>query len=244
MKKQISQKRGLGWDTILLVLYFLLIIIMGIATIVEKYYGTDFVGNKIYGAWWFSLLWALLTVMGVYHIAKKRLRNPITILVHLSFVIILFGALITHLTSKKGMIHLRVDEPVSTYQINDQNGSIKTRELPFTITLNSFLIKYHDGTQAEEDFESSFTIKDKDKEILGVVKMNKIFSYRLIRFYQMSFDRDLRGSTLSINSDPYGIPITYFGYGLLFLSLCLMLIDPKGGYRQILRSPILKKVIM
>ncbi len=217
---------------------------MGIATIIEKLYGTDFVGNKIYGSWWFSLLWALLTILGIYHIVRKRLRNPITLFLHFSFVIILFGALLTHLTSKKGIIHLRVDEPTSTFLLDDGSEQMKIKNLPFSITLDSFSIKYHNGTQAVSDYESLFTINDGKEKILGKVSMNKIFSYHSFRFYQSSYTQDLRGSTLKINSDPYGTPTTYFGYGLLFLSLILMLIDPKGGYRQILKNPILKKGIL
>ena len=66
--------------------------------------------------------------------------------------------------------------------------------------------------------------------------MNKVFNYHRVRIYQNSFDQDMKGSILSINSDPYGIPITYLGYSLLFISLVWMLIDPKGQYRKLLRQ--------
>jgi ABC-type transport system involved in cytochrome c biogenesis permease subunit len=47
-----------------------------------------------------------------------------------------------------------------------------------------------------------------------------------------------------MNSDPWGIPVTYLGYALLFISLIWMLFDPKGTYRRLLRSPLLKRGMM
>ncbi|HCC87566.1 MAG TPA: cytochrome C biogenesis protein [Prevotella sp.] len=75
----------------------------------------------------------------------------------------------------------------------------------------------------------------------GAVSMNHIYSHRSYRFYQSSYDEDGKGSVLAINADPYGIPVTYTGYALLFFSLIWMLFDPKGGYRKLLKSPLLKK---
>ena len=71
--------------------------------------------------------------------------------------------------------------------------------------------------------------------------MNNIYSHRSYRLYQSSYDEDGKGSVLAINADPYGIPVTYTGYALLFISLVWMLFDPKGGYRKLLKSPLLKK---
>ncbi len=37
---------------------------------------------------------------------KQKVRRPIIVLLHLSFVVILAGALLTHLTAKQGIIYL------------------------------------------------------------------------------------------------------------------------------------------
>ena len=71
--------------------------------------------------------------------------------------------------------------------------------------------------------------------------MNNIFSYGPMRIYQASYDSDGLGATLSTNSDPIGIPVTYAGYALLFVSLIGMLFDPRGAYRGLLHSQLLKK---
>ena len=62
-----------------------------------------------------------------------------------------------------------------------------------------------------------------------------------MRIYQASYDSDGLGATLSTNSDPIGIPVTYAGYALLFVSLVAMLFDPRGAYRGLLHSQLLKK---
>ena len=54
------------------VFYVVLIVVMAAATIIEHLNSTPFVSQYIYGAWWFSLLWALLVAVGVVYIAKSH----------------------------------------------------------------------------------------------------------------------------------------------------------------------------
>ena len=114
-------------------------------------------------------------------------------------------------------------------------------KLPFKLRLEQFHVRYHEGTEAEADYESVFTIIEEGQETKASVSMNNIFKYKGIRFYQMSYDHDKRGSVLAMNSDPWGIPVTYTGYGLLFLSLVWMVLDPRGTFRQLLRSDLVRK---
>lgn len=214
-------------------LYILTIIVMAAITIVEKYQGSDYVSTFCYGAWWFSLLWALLAAAAILYIIQRRMRRWWLITLHASFVIILLGALLTHLTARRGMVHLRVGEKTNSYLVM-KNGETHQRILPFVLVLNDFHIDYHPGTQAAADYASQLSIIDGDKRCDFTVSMNNIYSYNDIRFYQTSYDPDGRGSVLSLNSDPYGIPITYTGYALLFFSLIYMLIDPRGTFRRLL----------
>ncbi len=229
----------------LFALYVLTIVSMGAATIIEKYKGTDYTSAHIYGAWWFTLLWALLAATAVVYFIRRRVRKPSAVALHLSFVVILAGALTTHLFSRQGMIHLRMGETTDKYQFLASNGKdVEERRLPFSIKLDNFDIKYHEGTMAVADYETRFTIIDNGKATVGRVSMNNIYSYGGIRLYQASYDGDQRGSILSMNEDPVGITITYTGYALLFLSLLWMLFDPKGAFRQLLRSPLLKRGVL
>ena len=214
------------------IVYILLIIVMATGTIIGKYTSLDYVSDNIFGSWWFSLLWAMGTAAGIVYFIQRKVRRPIIILLHLSFVIILLGALLTHLTSHKGMVHLRQGKVVNTYTTKDGNEA----ELPFSILLNKFNVTYHAGNMAAMDYASIITIIENGKKEQYQVSMNNIYSGYGTRLYQSSYDEDLKGSYLSVNSDPYGIPVTYLGYALLFFGLIAMLIEPKGNFRRLLRK--------
>lgn len=229
---------------IIFTLYILVLISMAVASIVEKSQGTDYVHAHYYGAWWFILMWAVMAALGVFYIIKRKVKRASTLALHLSFVIILAGALLTHISAKRGMIHLRIGQPTDTYMAasDSQDGmGMQEEKLPFSLCLQNFEAKMHDGTQAVADYSSKFTVTDGNDKSEGQVSMNKIYSHRSYRFYQSSYDEDGKGSVLAINADPYGIPVTYTGYALLFISLIWMLIDPKASYRKLLASQLLKK---
>lgn len=226
---------------IIFILYILVLVCMAAATIVEKSQGTDYAHAHYYGAWWFILIWAVLAALGAFYIIKRKVKCASTLALHLSFIIILMGALLTHVSAKRGMIHLRIGEPTNTYMAQDEEQGMKEEKLPFSLCLQKFEAKMHDGTNAAADYSSKFTVIDGDDKSEGEVSMNNIYSHRSYRLYQSSYDEDGKGSVLAINADPYGIPVTYTGYALLFISLVWMLFDPKGGYRKLLKSPLLKK---
>lgn len=226
---------------IIFILYILVLVCMAAATIVEKSQGTDYAHAHYYGAWWFILIWAVLAALGAFYIIKRKVKCTSTLALHLSFIIILAGALLTHISAKRGMIHLRIGQPTDTYMAQDEEQGMKEEKLPFSLCLQKFEAKMHDGTNAVADYSSKFTVIDGDDKSEGEVSMNNIYSHRSYRLYQSSYDEDGKGSVIAINADPYGIPVTYTGYALLFISLVWMLFDPKGGYRKLLKSPLLKK---
>lgn len=225
----------------IILLYATIIVIMAVTTFVEHDRGTQFTSTEIYGSWWFCAIWAVLTLAAISYIIKKRIRDWGTILLHSSLVIILVGALTTHLFAVKGIIHLRKGEMTCQYMNTDNMSDMKIQNLPFGIRLNRFDVVYYRGTSAARDYVSDVSVKDGNHIENGTISMNKVFSYRSVRFYQNSYDDDAQGTYLTINSDPYGIAISYAGYVLLFLSLIWLLVNPKGTYRRMLRSPLLKK---
>ena len=205
---------------------------MAMATILGKYTSLEYVSDNIFGAWWFCLLWAAGTAVGIVYFIRRKIRRPIIVTLHLSFVIILLGALLTHLTAHRGMIHLRQGKTTQTYITKEGNKA----ELPFGILLNKFNVTYHAGNMAAMDYASHITIIHNRKQEQYQVSMNNIYSGYGTRLYQSSYDEDLKGSYLSVNSDPYGIPMTYTGYSLLFFALIAMLVDSKGKFRRLLRK--------
>lgn len=230
------------------ILYILILITLAVATIVEHAIGTSATHDIIYGSWWFVGLWALLAVAGSAWLFLRLRRMPLslgsvnTFLIHLSLVVILLGALVTHTTSRRGILHLRGDQPTNLYEdMGSGDAGMIRRQLPFYVKLDRFSVSYHAGTDTPEDYETRFAIVDGHQTLHASVSMNRIFSYRSYRLYQASYDTDNQGSYLSVNYDPWGISITYAGYGLLFVSLLLLLLNPKGTFRRLLRHPLLQK---
>lgn len=217
----------------------LLVLVMSIATVLEKIYDTAFVSKFIYGSPIFIGLWGVCAVAGlVYLISRKQQKHLIAFMLHFSFVLILVGALVTHLFGKQGSIHLRQNEAVQHTFVSSTGES---EVLPFDISLKDFHLEYYPGTFAPMDFVSMLVVQDKGTSLEGKVAMNHIFSYRNYRFYQSQYDGDGRGTTLSISYDPYGIAVTYVGYGLLLLTVILFIFQKDSRFRQLLRNPLLQR---
>lgn len=223
----------LSMKKIIASLYIVLLIVMAAATITETYTSTPFVQQHFYGSWWFIVLWGLLVPCGIAYILKRRLRKWNLLLLHCSFVVILLGALLTHLTSYRGMVHLRGEQPTNKYSEMVSMTKADVHDLPFYLRLDKFQQVNHAGTDAAADYITYFTIIDGNNKYKGVVSMNNIAKYHGVRFYQASYDSDRLGSYLQVNSDRYGIPVTYTGYGFLFFSLFWLLVDPKGEFRKL-----------
>ena len=209
---------------IVIVFYIVVVAVLAATTIVEKYLGTEYVSEHIFGAWWFSAMWAVLTAVATFYFIKRKVRRASVVVLHLSFVIILAGALLTHLTAVRGVVPLRKGIATNEYLTRD----MYLHKLPFTICLENFEIKFYEGSDMPSDYVSHVTIDGKP----FTISMNQIVSKKGVRLYQSDYDMDLQGSILAMNSDPWGIPVTYCGYALLFVSLVWMLIDPKGKFRQ------------
>lgn len=259
-------------DKLPFALLLLLCLVMGAATFWEKELGSEALSEAVYHSGWFIFLWAALLFSGLWLLLRRKrkaLRLP-ALLLHAAFVLILAGAMLTHLTSVYGLLHLRQGIPENTFRAkhkrhwsNEQSGNL--RQLPFSVTLQEFRIVYYPGTQAPADYASTVLVshgtqRGKDpaskekrtgaygekpqgfaQETQGLISMNRILNVKGYRLYQSSYDPDGRGSWLMVNYDPWGIPVTYTGYALLALSMLLILLDPKGTFRNLLRHPALRR---
>ena len=203
-------------------LYALIVVCIGLATVIEKYQGTTFVGEHIYGAWWFSALWGVLTVVSCAHFIKAKLYKRFAVfLLHMAFVVILAGALVTHLTASSNTIHLRVN----------QTSNLSTDK---SITLKEFRIVNYPGTSAPMDYQSVLKVRGQKDEVM--VSMNHIGNVDGYRLFQKSYDSDSEGVTLGVNYDPYGIAITYFGYLMLLLGIIATLLSKNTQMRALYRK--------
>lgn len=218
----------------------ILLLILTIATILEKIYGTDFVNEYIYSSVPFVILWGVTAITSLLYIIKRKLhRQPVIFLLHLSLLFILAGAFTTWIYGEQGTMRVRQGEQQTSF--TDSKGI--SHQLPFSITLNQFEIIYYKGTLAPMDFISHISVADKDchRQIQGKVSMNHIFSYQHYRFYQSGYSEDNEGSVFSVSHDPYGIGITYAGYTLLLLSTVFFFFSPQSRFRQLLKSPLLHR---
>ncbi len=226
---------------IIIFVYSLLVVVMGYATFYERLRGTADAHSAIYGSQWFTFLWAILAAMGTAYIVRIRMRRWHLLLLHLSFVVILCGAWLTRTFAFTGAMHLRLGETSNTFLVQSEDGG--QHQLPFCVRLNAFKVINHEGTEAAADYHSYITLWTDNDTSKAIVAMNKIKTFRGVRLYQSTYDNDQKGCTLAVNSDPYGIPVTYMGYALLFVSLFWLLINPKGTFRQALRNPLINKAL-
>lgn len=211
---------------------------LAVATLVEKYYGTEFVRTHIYTSPWMIVLWGSAAHFGLFYLLRLKLyRRMATFLIHAALLLILAGAFITHRHGKQGRIHLRTGGQVTHFTVDKD----KDEALPFALELESFELKCHEGSLAPMDYISHLRIRDGEKEIVASVSMNRIFSYRGHRLYQSGYDEDGKGSVLSVNYDPWGIGITYSGYALLFIAMCAFFFDRSSHFRKLLKHPLLHK---
>ena len=212
-----------GWDALPFLLLLLAVVVIAAATFVEASYGTAVAHERIYNSVAFKLFWAVIALSGGVLLWKRRLWHRWTVLlIHLAFLIILAGALLTNLMGKKGMLHLREGIPASRF-VSDG----RMEELPFLVRLDSFNICYYPGTEAPQDYVSTVTIDGRQHRI----SMNRIARLKGYRLYQTSYDEDGHGTVLSVNYDPWGIAVTYTGYGLLALGFLLSLGAKRYGKR-------------
>ena len=229
---------------LLIAVYICLVCLLAIATFLEQACGTDFVEKYIYHTFWFCCLWGILAALAVMALIRRQLWKHLpTLLLHGSFLVILAGAMLTFVGSRKGYVHLTVGNKVGSF-VEQESG--RRIDLPFTLLLDSFRVEHYPGTEAPADYVSHIRIlrsgQDTDSASCSrSVSMNRILSEQGFRFYQSSFDEDKRGSWLTVNYDPWGIGATYAGYVLLGISMIGLLFSHGGEFRRLMNHPLLRK---
>lgn len=229
---------------LLIAVYICLVCLLAIATFLEQACGTDFVEKYIYHTFWFCCLWGILAALAVMALIRRQLWKHLpTLLLHGSFLVILAGAMLTFVGSRKGYVHLTVGNKVGSF-VEQESG--RRIDLPFTLLLDSFRVEHYPGTEAPADYVSHIRIlrsgQDTDSASCSrSVSMNRILSEQGFRFYQSSFDEDKRGSWLTVNYDPWGIGATYAGYVLLGISMIGLLFNHRGEFRRLMNHPLLRK---
>ena len=108
-------------------------------------------------------------------------------------------------------------------------------KLPFAIKLNDFILERYPGSTSPSGYKSDVVLIDESENMEKpyLIYMNNILKYKGYRFYQSSYDRDEKGTILSVNHDTAGMLVTYAGYSLLILFIIIALISRRSLFRTI-----------
>ena len=111
----------------------------------------------------------------------------------------------------------------------------KVLELPFEVKLNDFIAEKYPGTENNySSYESKVTVIDKETGDFDFhIYMNNILDHKGYRFFQADYDKDLKGTILSVNHDFWGTWVTYAGYFLLYFGMMAILFANHTRFRDL-----------
>jgi cytochrome c-type biogenesis protein CcsB len=161
----------------------------------------------------------------------------------------------------ESMVIYDSENSTGNYNQNFDGTNIKLRygnklvEVPFSLYLNDFILEKYPGSESPSSYKSEVTLIDEKNNVKEdhSIYMNNVLDYEKYRFFQSSYDNDLKGTVLSVNHDFWGTVVSYFGYFLLtlgfiftlfnknsrFLSLRKLIIDARNKRKAIVLSIIL-----
>lgn len=205
-----------------------IITVLVAATILEKLCGSAFAIENIYHSWWLITLWALLAVAATAYILRTQRRGSL-ILLHASFVLVLLGAFVSFLTSKRGDMAISEDGvPASMFELGD--GALQ--RLPFRLQLAGVDTLYTDGGETPSDYAVRVVADGKAVQAVRVISLN---APAKIDGYQFCIKGvNGAGVSLLVSHDPYGRPISYAGYLMVFVSFLLLFFDRQSGFHALL----------
>ena len=228
-------KRIVSSPFVMLALIVIYCISLGVATFIERDFGVELSRGYVYHNIWFILLQFTMVVNALAIIYKRglfRWSRSGVLLFHLSFVVILVGAMVTHKWSKEGVMHIR-EGAVSSVVYMANKSQI---ELPIEVKLDDFVLSRYPGSRSPSSYESHVTVVYEGEESEHLIKMNQVMNIGGYRFFQSSYDTDELGSVLTVNYDFPGMQITYFGYLLLVLGFVITPFQKYSRFRQLNRS--------
>ncbi len=110
----------------------------------------------------------------------------------------------------------------------------KRLELPFGVKLLDFQLDRYPGSMSPASYASEVELIDEEQNIHMPYRiyMNNILEHRGYRFFQSSYDRDEKGTILSVNNDPGTLP-SYIGYFLLGLGMFWSLFSKNNRFASL-----------
>ena len=205
------------------------------ATFIESKIGTEAAKMLVYYSPIFIFLQLLLVVNFLLILINGKYftnRKWSLIVIHISLIIILGGALTTFLFGKEGQVHIREGEKSNKMVMHTSKG-MKTEVLPFELELVDFRLNRYPGSHSPSSYESDLLVYFEDNVIEVSIFMNNVFDMKGYRFFQASYDQDELGTILSVNRDTAGRSVTYLGYTLLLIGFLFMFFMPNSRFRKL-----------
>jgi len=217
----------------MLILLIVLAICAGIGTFIENELGNTKAKELVYTSYWYMLLILLSIVNLILIIYKTKMyKKYITFSFHISLVLIFLGAFLTHFFGIDGLVKIREGEKTNVLLASDN----QVLNLPFYIELLDFKITRYPGSKSPSEYSSVVKIIDLDNNTTfqKEISMNNTLVYRGYKFFQTSYDKDEKGTILTVSKDP-GVEVTYIAYALLFLGLILNLFDKNSRFQKLIK---------
>lgn len=227
-----------GATIILLSLYA---VVLAAATFFEARHGAPEARRWFYVNPAFIILQLLLVVNFIagalrYKLAARKKWDVLVL--HGAFVVILAGALVTHCFGREGTLHLREGQTLREITVADPYipGRTERLALPFEVELRDFRLERYPGSGSPLSYQSTLTITGPEGAHEVIVGINRVAREGGYRIFQTSYDTDERGSILSLNYDPWGMPVSYAGYVMLGIGILMMVFGPRSRFRTLLRK--------
>ncbi|MDA3904683.1 MAG: cytochrome c biogenesis protein CcsA [Bacteroidales bacterium] len=114
----------------------------------------------------------------------------------------------------------------------------KEIDLPFSIKLVDFQLDRYPASNSPSSYASEVILIDDRVNLKQDFRifMNNVLNYDSYRFFQSSYDKDERGTVLSVNHDWWGMMITYFGYGLMMITMFLAIFEKNTRFQFLIRQ--------
>ena len=124
---------------------------------------------------------------------------------------------------------------VGGIHFNMSYGS-KNYYTPFRIKLRDFQLERYPGSMSPASFAAEVTVQDDQYEKDFRIFMNNVLDYKGYRFFQSSYDKDEKGTVLSVNHDMAGTMVSYFGYFLLALGMIMVFFTSETRFSYLSRQ--------
>jgi len=123
------------------------------------------------------------------------------------------------------------------FAIKDLNFKLsygsKYYRTPFRVKLRDFQLDRYPGSMSPSSYAAEVSILDAGKAFDYRIFMNNVLNYKGYRLFQSSYDKDEKGTILSINHDWWGTLITYIGYFFLGLGFLLVFVTKGTRYKAL-----------